>query len=563
VKHVFRQGVMRRFFYIGLMVGSCAASAVAQIKSISGELRYQHQYQDILSGGVLSTALRQSPRFSLEASGDVVNPQLASFVLRSALAFDFGNGQSGGRSVSTRQFLWDSYDVSLALLQYSPVRLSCSVRDNILKTRAENGLADVFSTSVRRQEQRFSASTYKISALPSTTIGYERTRTFSTLGDPFDQIVQRYSLGMSTANGSSAISLGGGISRLHERVSGLRNTYTNVQFAATKDFTEENRLDVTADYDRYDDYGTLGSNASFNGVLAEGVRVFTSLYGRNSASPVSSSFQFGASQGLQVTADEHWQYGGSLNFRSGSEIRRTRGEQLKEKSFDWASSASLQHNRETSLGTVSNSASVNYLEQRIRGERRSLSGGLSNGLTSSFGAFSLALGYGLSGGMAISGTTRYSVGNAANMSLNGSLPNRLQSVTSANYNDERYIGDVGYFRNRRTLTARQGFSMPTAFVIPFSVGAGASVTWYFSGIVGKAYGWYFSFASGYFFARGLSANYRYNRTYDPYYLRESVEQNAELRYQWRALLFEFRLREYRIIDRRREIWFSVARPFAL
>jgi hypothetical protein len=570
---------MRRGLLIGLVGVACTVPAGAQVKSILGELRYQHQYQDILSAGMLSTTLRQSPRFSLQVNGDLASPQIASFNLRTTLAFDFGTGRSGENTLSTRQFLWDSYDLNLALLQYSPVKLSCSLRDNILKTKSESGFSEVFSTSVRRQEQRFGASTYKLSALPSTTVSYERTRTFSTIGDPFDQVVQRYSLGLSTANGSSAISVGGGISRLYERWTGLRNTYANVQFSATKDFTEENRLDVTADYDRYDDYGTLGGNASFAGVLDEGIRVFSSLFGRNSSSRISSSVFYGASQGLQVTVNDHWQYGGGLSVRAGNDSRLARGIVIREKSFDWTGNAALQNIGETVLGTLQNSASVTYLEQRMRGWRKSASGSLSSGLSNSIGTFTFAAGYGLSGGVTLNetqqssggnplnlplrGARQYSVGNVGNFSLNGTFPGRLRSQTSANYNDERYFGDVGYFRNRRTLMARQGFTLPAVFLIPFSLGAGASVTWYLSGIVGRSHGWYFSFNSGQFFARGLSASYRYSRTYDPYYFRESVEQTAELHYQWRSLLFEFRAREYRIVDRMREIWFSVARPFAL
>ena len=59
---------------------------------------------------------------------------------------------------------------------------------------------------------------------------------------------------------------------------------------------------------------------------------------------------------------------------------------IREKSFDWAGSTSVQHSRETAIGTIQNSAGVNYQEQRIRGDRRSLTGALSNGLTSAFGA---------------------------------------------------------------------------------------------------------------------------------------------------------------------------------
>ncbi len=554
---------MRRGLTIGLVVTACALPAPAQLRSITGELQYQHQYQDFLSGTTLSTQLRRSPRLSLTAAGDILAPQLATFNLRTALAYDFGDGGTGEYRISTRQLMWDSYDVNLAFFQYSPVKVNLSLRDNLLKTRSATGLSETFTTSVRRQEERFSASTYKLAALPSTTIGYERTRSFSTIGEPFDQVVQRTSLGMSTANGSTSISVSGGISRLSERWSGFQSTFTDIQFDATKDFSEENRLEITADYNRYDDYGTLGANAGFSGVIGDGMRVFSSLFGRNSTSKVSTYLAYGLSGGVQVTADEHWQYGGAMSGRSGYETRTLGETTVRERTFDWSGNASLQHSRRLGTVQMQNSLGVNYVEQSIRGRRRGLAGSLANGFSTSFGAVTLSAGYGLTGGVTTNGATRYSVGNVANVMLNGQLENRLQFQSAFNYNDERYTGDIGFFQNRRTIMLREGLTMPGVFVIPYSIGAGASVTWYFAYLTGRAYGWYASFTSGAFFLQGLSAQYRYNRTYDPYYLSESVEHTAELRYQWRALLFELRAREYRLKDRRREIWFSMARPFAL
>jgi hypothetical protein len=541
----------------------CAMTAASQMRSITGEIRYEHQYQDILSGGILSTALRQSPRFSLQTGGVILRPELATFDLRTALAWDLGTGKTRDQSVSTRQFSWDSYDLNVALLQYSPVKINASARDNLLKTRSDNGLAETFSTGVRRQEQRFNVSTYKLTALPSTTVGFDRTRTYSTTGDPFDQVVQRLSLGMSTANGSSAMSVSAGISRSHERVSGLRNTYGTVQFNANKDFTEDDQLDITADYDRYDDFATLGTTANFRGLAGEATRLFTSVFGRTSVSRITSSLYYGASQGVQITAGEHWQFGGTLSSRAGRDTRMTATGENRETTFDWAGNTSVQHSRETVLGMMQNAASVSYREQKLGEEHRGLSGSVSNGLSRTFGLYAFAIGHGLSGGIAMNGSRRYSVGNTGTFTFTAAYPSRLWLQTSANYSDERYSGDVGRFRNRRMLMARQGLTTPVVFLFPFSLSAGASVTWYFAGITGKAYGWYGSFTTGSFFVRGLAATYRYNRTYDPYFLREAVEQTAEFRYQWRSVFLELRLREYSILDRRREVWFSIGRPFVL
>jgi hypothetical protein len=535
-----------------------------QITSIGGELRYQHQYQDVVGERAMATSLRKSPQFSLSANGNLVAPELAAFSLRTSFLADYTSSRVGGNSYATRQYLWDYYDLNLYFLQYAPVKFDIMARENILKSRSENGSENIFSSGIRRQEQRISVSTYKIPELPSMTAGFERTRSWSILQEPFDQVAERYSMGVSAANGSSTLNLGGSYNDIREKYSGFRSKYTSIQFVGTKDFSDVNRFDLTADYDRYDDYSSVNGTGTFSGELSDRVKLFSSIFGRNASSPFVASFIVGGSGGIQFIQDEHWRYNAAVNFKTGRETRTVKGEFLTEHPTDWAGNASVQHARSLGFGSISNGVHLSYSVQRIREGRRTLSGGLSNGIQTGLGAFSLSANHGISTGYVTDGTTtRYQTSNTADVALNGRIGGRVQSQTSANFNDDRYSGDVGFYRDHRMLQARQGLNASFVSIIPFSLSASGSVTWYFAGLSGRLYGWTVAFTSGSFFLQGLNFDYRYSRTFDPYFRLEIVEHQMQLRYQWRALTFEVRMRQHQLQDRRRDFWFSVARPFSL
>lgn len=535
-----------------------------QITSMGGEVRYQHQYQDVVGERAMATSLRRSPQFSLTANGNIVAPQLAMFSLRTSLLADYTSSHSGVNSSSTRQYLWDYYDLNLFFLQYAPVKFDITVRENLLKSRSESGAENIFSAGVRRQEQRISVSSYRVPELPSTTASYERTRSWSILQEPFDQVTERYSMAVASANGSTTLNLGGSYNDVREKFSGFRSRYTSLQFLGTKDFSDVNRMDVTADYDRYDGYSSLNGAATFSGELDEQLKLYSSAYGRTTSSMFLTSTMIGASQGVQFIQDEHWRYNAGVNARTGRELRTVQGGTVKERPLDWGGNASIQHARSFGFASMSNSIHLSYNVQRIREGRRTLSGGLSNGVQTGLGSFVLSASHGISTGYVTDGkTTRYQTSNVADAALNGRIAGRVQSQTSANFNDDRYSGDVGFYRNNRMLQARQGLNASFVSIIPFSLSASGSVTWYFAGLSGRLYGWTVAFTSGSFFLSGLNLDYRYSRTFDPYFRVEIVEHQMQIHYQWRALTFEVRMRQHQLQDRRRDVWFSVARPFSL
>ena len=64
-----------------------------------------------------------------------------------------------------------------------------------------------------------------------------------------------------------------------------------------------------------------------------------------------------------------------------------------------------------------------------------------------------------------------------------------------------------------------------------------------------------------FLLNGLSLNYQISRAYD-FMTRQTVINQALLaNYQWRAIALQLRLTDFRYIDRKRELWLEIIRPF--
>jgi hypothetical protein len=208
-----------------------------------------------------------------------------------------------------------------------------------------------------------------------------------------------------------------------------------------------------------------------------------------------------------------------------------------------------------------NSISLNYARQKIVDSFTRFGAGISNNINAHALGFDLSVRHSISSGVQYDGDRTTSVSNVADVTANGRLWQRIVSTTAANYRDDRYTGEGTQYRNYRLFLVRQSLRTSYYYVIPFSVELSGSVNWYLSGISGRTYGWTFQFQSGSFFLRGLGFNYLYNRTYDPYYLFEVVNQSARMTYRWRTISLEMRLAQFNAVERRREVWFSIVRPF--
>jgi hypothetical protein len=147
------------------------------------------------------------------------------------------------------------------------------------------------------------------------------------------------------------------------------------------------------------------------------------------------------------------------------------------------------------------------------------------------------------------------------MMVSKTLPYEINSQTGFEFRNDRRINTPDMQYRFQSLQLRQNFRTSMYFYIPVSISVEGSINWIWAGVDGRTYGIMATLNSSSFFLQDLSMNYRLNRTYDIYYRRPFFEQTIELNYNWRALIFQVRFQEFRFIDLRHDIWFSVARPF--
>ena len=175
--------------------------------------------------------------------------------------------------------------------------------------------------------------------------------------------------------------------------------------------------------------------------------------------------------------------------------------------------------------------------------------------------FDLSASHSIGAGVQYNSVRTTNVSNIADARVSGRLWSVIRSSTTLNYRDDRFAGHALEFRDYRLISLRQSFKTSGYYLVPFSAELSGTLNWYSRAANGRTYGWTLQFQSGSFFVRGLGLDYRYTRSYDLFYRFEVTDQSARLTYQWRMVSLEMRLSELRTLDRRRQIWFSIIRPF--
>lgn len=552
---------MKNIIIIILLFFTLDVDVFSQLNSYYGELRYQHQYQDILSDNNLSTSLRRNPMLNLGGEGNIFARELGQFFVTTSLNGSFSNARAGDYAVANRQFLWDYYNVIVILLPNAPVQFNLRAREGMIESKTEFGTALMPITTARKQEYGFTASSTNLKFLPSTSFTYQRSREWSFMDEPYDRRNNTYALSLATSGGTTAVNLNGSVNERIEQFSQARERDYNVVFNGTKDFNETDRLDLTSEFERYGSYSTLSAAVSYGGTLSERTTLFSSLGGRNSASPYYVLRYLNTSHGVNVRHSEHFQSTVNVSAKTGSELFSSLGNQIKSTHYDWSVGSGISHGRALSFGTITNSLTLGIGQQKYNEVRQNYSIGFGNGLQTRIGRFSVTANQNFSFNAIVDGSKRYEIGNSARGSVDGMIWYRIKSQTVINYQNQRYTGTVGTFRNRKTLQIRELLNSSFYYYIPFTIGIGGTVSWYLGDRPQHSYNWNFTFSSSRFFIPALSVTYRYNRSFDLYYGRQVIEQSADIRYQWRALRFEVNLRESKLINRRREIMFTVSRPF--
>ena len=551
----------RRIIFLGILFILLASGSKSQITSWSGEFKYDHLYQDVVSNGILSTSLRRNPMVDLNAVGNVFNPQLGTFYFRTSLNLNYTTNHARDYSLNNHQLLWDYYDARLILLPEYFLKFDLGAREGLINSQTDFGKNQNFFVDSKRQEEHATISTNNIDFLPATILSYQKTREWSYDQTPYDRENKVYSLAISTSNGGTTMNLGGSISDYSEKFTGQQDRYYTLHFIGTKEFTQNQQLEFGSDYDRYDEYTTTTGLISYSGNLEDQVSLYSSLDARNSSSSGFSTTDITGTEGVHVNANQYFAYSLNATERTGNTSAIVSGNATKAIYDVWGTTVGVSHNRPMDFGSISNTLTLGIGEQNYGERRTSLSTSFFNSAQTKIGGFGISANQGFVINSLRDGYKRDDMTNTFRLAATGTIFSRIRSFTSGDFRAQTYYGNIGALMNSTTYQFRQTFNTSFYYYIPLTVEAGGNLAWYFFMNKDRSYSWNIAIGSNNFFLQNLSARYNYNRSFDQYYTQETIDQSIELQYRWRSLSFEVSGRENVFIDTRREFRFTVTRPF--
>ncbi len=534
-------------------------SAFPQLGPVSGDIRYEHQYQDVLVNGSLVTSLRRSPSINLTTSGSIRSEKFIFYSIRTGLTAGFRTSQSSQSLVETRNILWNAYNVNVFFLQTAPVNFQLASREYANDTRYEyQGLRSRGGT--RDHEDRIGLSLVRVPFVPLINLTFTRNKSWSVVGEPFEQRTHQYVFSASSRNGVDGhASVTGSLSEFREKYSGFSERILSLQFDGSRTLSERHQVTVGSEYSKYASYSALSAGASYAGELSGAVRINSGLNGQNASSRNYSIRTVSASQRIQIVQDKNFTWGLGAGGATGVTILPQREGRERIPTNDWNANLNLNHVRSLGGLSVANNVALTYGRRNYLEELTYYRLGVTNSANRNIGKFLVNATYNFSYLENRNSGSWRSTEHFAMLNLTGTFPPSIRSRSTADFRSYDYGGDRLTASDQSTLNLAQSFDGSFRHVIPFTLSAGASVHYFFAGLRGHSYGWNTSFQSSQFFLKDLSASYRYSRSFDPYYRRESLEQTARLSYRWRLLNLQLTLRERTVFSRLRDVRFSVER----
>lgn len=559
----FWQGELKKVVAISWLLLVFFVVGKAQLGTITGELRYEHEYQDMLAdNGILTTDLRQSPMLNLSMEGSVISRQLLTYSLFTGLSLNYNHSHNNIYTNSSSQSSWNKYNLLFDILPYSPVKLSLAARENTYDTKSNyNNLGDIQSQT-REQEQRANLSVYQIPWLPTMNVSYVHGHSWTVVGPPSDIINQTLSFGMSGSSGpNSAVGFSGSLTDFNDRIANTDDRLFTMNFSGSKALSDQHHISVNSDYNRYETYSNLTGSVGYNGIFSNQLRLSSGVAGNTVSSATYEFRSLSVNEGLTYLADQNFQMGVGFRGTSGLSQSILHDSTETNPSSDWAGSFTVQHTLPLTYLTLSNGASIDYEIQNYDLGYRILNINLNNNVQVPDGKFVFVGDYSFLFNHNENSDWWDLIGNNAGISASGPIWEGIQTQSAVRFYEQHYLGDAASFRDQKNLILTERMNESYNYIIPFTLSFGGSINWYFAIIHGHTHSWNINFASPSFFFRGLFASYNYSRTFDVYYQRESVEQIASLLYRWRALSFEGRFREDSFPVRIRDFIFDVARTF--
>ncbi len=552
---------MKRVFTIVALAVLSVCPLFGQLGSFGGNVSYVHQYSEDSYHGSLSTTQSRNPTIDLQASGIILTHELAEFEFQSYFTQNSFTSKSFGPTLDFETQNWTIYRFNLSLIQYSPCWILLRANDGYVKSRGEYGDASSTVGRVRSQSQEMTVSLRKIEFLPTITLDYNRSHAWATEGFITNNKIESYTASAASSNGSTTFNITGQNTRTEDLVSGSVNKFSSAGVNGTKSFDDAHFVNIHSEYTWFETTGLLYGDLSYTGSLSSSAVLMTGLNLSQATSPHATTTNLSVSANVNQTLSPEWRYTAMLGEQYNKQVMPLALPPVESRNT-WRSGGTVSHQQTFGVSSMSNSLSVNG-EWANNSEQSGAYGfGFGNGYSTKFEAVTLRINQSSSfADQRRARAHQFRAVHRINLGVDAKLADRISNMTNVAFTSNRSQGELEGSYSTRTVSLLDALYGSFNYVIPFTIGAGFSSTWYQGDVNGTAYGWNGTFNSARFFTDRLSARYRYSRTYDVNYRMETIEHLAQFHYGWRVVDLSLSLYERRLGTRQRTITFAVSRPF--
>jgi hypothetical protein len=535
------------------------AQAFPQNSPLSGSIRYEFKYEDVLANSLSSTSRFHTPSIFLLKKGFVYSPNLFTYAISTSLTASYQNTLSPLTSSNGTQIHWNEYDVNLYFLQTSPVKFQLSTREYTDDMKYEYSTLS-FNSRSRNHQDIATFEVDRVRYLPRLNFSYIRNKAWSLEGPSFEQRSDQYNFSAYSRNGTEGYaSVVGSLSDFHERSIGFSERILTIQFDGSQNLAEGHTVTVGSEFDKYDNYSSLTGGASYSALLSPWLGINTGLNGQNASSRNYLYYTVGVSQGVRLTLDEHFRLGARGSVNRGASTSQLLLRPTRVPNDRWEGLFDINHVRAFGNVSVTNGLVFTYGQFDYLESFSYYSLVFANSANTTVGQFAINGTYNFSYHKNNSTLAWQSWENTALLSVNGMLPAMIQTQTLADFRSVEYSGFAVTASDLSSMKFSETLGKQFAHLIPFTLRVRGSVQYFYRGVSGRTYSFGASFQSPRFFINNLTASYIYSRDYDPFYRILTINHTATFNYRWRLLTFQLGFMERSEFSRIRQVRFTVER----
>lgn len=467
--------------------------------------------------------------------------------------------------MKSRSLLFNYYNINLTALQNYILRFDMLARDGELETATNIVGFGESPNNFRQQQQRFQIFTNKIYFLPTISIFFNNVRSWSIApSSKADQLQKEFGFNISQSFSGSNVSLSGNLFNVLEKSTGTKDNYFQMMLNSSKEYTEKSRLDINTEYYKSNGSSYTSGSAIYNNRFSDKFRFSTSMSGRNLESANNLSTYVIINQAFQYLPTNNLQFGYNI-FASQSVERYIIFYDLenykKILNQNIGNSLNSQHMLTYKNLDFSNGINLGYGRQFGTEPQSSLNIGFQNSTNLRFENLNINTNFSANRNKTFISRQRDELYKTAALSVSTQFIKKINSETQISYFDEDIYSSYDPSRAMTQLRINQRLITSLFYVIPFSLTFNGNINWNLGRTTSRYYGVNLNFVSPHFFLQYFSVGYSFYWAYDPMTKRNYITHESEINYSWRALRFQLRLREFRYLDRKRELWFTLARPF--